>query len=278
MGVIGATGGREISRRRVSEQASQRAFFGVSALLFAASAAVTIVWCGSMSAMGEMPMPGGWTMSMAWMRMPGQTWPSAAASFLGMWVVMMVAMMLPSLVPVLWRYRQALGRTGEARLGGLATLVGVGYFFAWTVFGMLAFPLGVALAAVETQLPALARAVPIAVAMVVLIAGFLQLTAWKAHHLACCREAPGRGRTLPADAGTAWRHGLRLGLHCSYCCAGLTAMLLVIGVMDLRAMAVVAAAVTVERLAPAGERAARAIGAVVVGAGLTLIARAAGLG
>jgi hypothetical protein len=42
-----------------------------------------------------MPMPGGWTMSMAWMRMPGQTWPGAAASFLGMWVVMMVAMMLP---------------------------------------------------------------------------------------------------------------------------------------------------------------------------------------
>ena len=35
-------------------------------------------------------MPGGWTMAMAWMRMPGQTWPGAAASFLGMWVVMMV--------------------------------------------------------------------------------------------------------------------------------------------------------------------------------------------
>jgi hypothetical protein len=34
---------------------------------------------------------------MAWMRMPGQTWPGAAASFLGMWVVMMVAMMLPYL-------------------------------------------------------------------------------------------------------------------------------------------------------------------------------------
>jgi hypothetical protein len=53
--------------------AFERAFFGVSALLFAASAAVTIVWCASMSAMGEMPMPGGWTMSMAWMWMPGQT-------------------------------------------------------------------------------------------------------------------------------------------------------------------------------------------------------------
>jgi acetyl-CoA C-acetyltransferase len=40
VGIIGATAGREISRRIVSERASQRAFFGVSALLFAASAAV----------------------------------------------------------------------------------------------------------------------------------------------------------------------------------------------------------------------------------------------
>ena len=64
-------------RRMVSERASQRALFGVSALLFAASAAATILWCTFMSAMGEMPMPGGWTMSMAWMRMPGQTWPAS---------------------------------------------------------------------------------------------------------------------------------------------------------------------------------------------------------
>ncbi|BDG01533.1 DUF2182 domain-containing protein [Anaeromyxobacter oryzae] len=259
-----------------SDRASQRAFLGIAALLFAASAAVTIGWCASMSAMGEMPMPGGWTMSMAWMRMPGQTWPGAAASFLGMWVVMMVAMMLPSLVPMLRRYRQAVGRTG--RLGRLTALVGVGYFLVWTVFGIAAFPLGVALAAVEMEEPALARAAPIAVGVVVLVAGSLQLTAWKARQLACCREAPGRGRTLPADAGTAWRHGLRLGLHCSFCCAGPMAVLLVIGVMDLRAMAVVTAAITVERLAPAGERVARAIGAVVLGAGLLLIARAAGLG
>jgi predicted metal-binding membrane protein len=266
----------EISRRMASERASQHAFLGVSALLFAASAAVTIVWCASMSAMGEMSMPGGWTMSMAWMRMPGQTWPGAAAAFLGMWIVMMVAMMLPSLVPMLWRYRQAVGRTGG--LGRLTALVGLGYFFVWTVFGMAAFPLGVALAAIEMQQPALARAVPIAVGVVVLIAGSLQLTAWKARHLACCRELPGRGRTLPADAGTAWRHGLRLGLHCSHCCAGLVAILLVIGVMEPRAMAVVAAAITVERLAPAGEPVARAIGSVVVGAGLFLIARTAGLG
>ncbi len=261
-----------------SDRASQRAFFGVSALLFAASAAVTIVWCVSMSAMGGMSMPGGWTMSMAWMRMPGQTWPGAAAWFLGMWVVMMVAMMMPSLVPMLSRYRQAVVRRGETRLGPLTALVGVGYFFVWAVVGMAAFPLGVALAAVEMQQQALARAVPIAVGVVVLIAGALQFSGWKARHLACCREEPGPGRTLTADAGTAWRHGMRLGLHCSHCSAPLMAILLVVGVMDLRAMAVVAAAITVERLAPAGERFARAIGVVVVGAGLLLIARAAGFG
>ena len=260
------------------ERASQQAFWGVSALVFAASAVATSVWCASMSAMGEMPMPGGWTMSMAWMRMPGQTWARATASFLGMWSVMMVAMMLPSLVPMLWRYRQAVGRTGGTRLGGLTALVGVGYFVVWTVWGMAVFPLGVALAAIAMQQPALARAVPIAVGVVVLIAGALQFTAWKARHLACCREAPGRGRALPPAPGTAWRHGLRLGLHCSHCCAGLMAILLVIGVMDLRAMAVVAAAITGERLAAAGERVARAIGAVVVGAGVFLIARGAGLG
>jgi predicted metal-binding membrane protein len=259
----------------VTEQASRRAFLSVSALLFAASAALTIVWCTSMSAMGEMPMPGGWTMSMAWMRMPGQTWPGAAASFLCMWIVMMVAMMLPSLMPMLWHYRLAVGRTGATRLARLTAWVGLGYFFVWTAFGMAAFALGVALAALEMQLPVLARAVPVAAGVVVLSAGALQFTAWKSHHLACCRPTPGRYRTLPDDAGTAWRHGVRLGLHCSYCCAGLTAILLVIGVMDLRAMAVVTAAITVERVAPAGERVARAIGAMVVVAGLFLIARAA---
>ena len=239
---------------------SERVFFGGSALLFAASAGVTIVWSASMSAMGEMPMPGGWTMSMAWTRMPGQTWPAAAASFLAMWAVMMVAMMLPSLVPMLRCYRRAVAGSDVSRLGGLTALVGVGYFLVWTAFGMGVYPVGAALAAVEMRQPELARAVPVAVGLVVLMAGSLQLTAWKARELAWCREAPGRGRTLPADARTAWRHGLRLGLHCSRCCLGWMTILLVIGVMDLRAMAVVAAAITVERLAPAGERVARATG------------------
>jgi predicted metal-binding membrane protein len=268
--------GKRYEVRAPGELASRR-FLGASALIFAVSAAVTIVWCASMSDMGGMPMPGGWTMSMAWMRMGGQTWPGAAASFLGMWVVMMVAMMMPALVPMLWRYRQAVGGAGEARSGLLSAIAGFGYFLVWTLIGIAVFPVGVALAAIEMQQPALSRAVPSAIGVVVEVAGCSQLTAWKARHLACCREACVRGRTLAADAGTAFRHGLRLGLHCGQCCTGLIAILLVLGVMDLRAMAVVTAAITAERLAPAGERVARVVGLAAVSAGLFLIARAAGL-
>jgi predicted metal-binding membrane protein len=277
MDFIAAIEEREISRRMLSEQASEGAFFAISALLFFVSAAVTIVWCGSMSEMGDMPMPGGWTMSMAWMVMTGQTWLGAAASFLGMWIVMMAAMMLPSLVPMLWRYRQTVQKTSEARLGWLTTLVGLGYFFVWTLVGAAAFPVGAALATVEMQLPALSRAVPIAAGIVILVAAAVQFTAWKAHHLTCCRTVPEPGLILPANSNAAWRHGLSLGLHCTYCCAGLTMILLVVGVMDLRAMAVVTAAITCERLVPGGTLVARSIGAVAVGTGLFLIARACGL-
>ena len=261
MGVIDATTGLAISQRNASDRASQYAFLGVCALLFVATAAITLVRSTSMPAMGRMPMPGART-----------------HAFLGMWVVMMVAMMLPSLVPMLWRYHQAFEKTGGMRRGRLTTLVGVGYFFVWTVVGVAVFPLGVARAEIEMQLPAVARAVPIAVGAVVVIAGLLQFTAWKARHLACWRESLGPGHPLRADGSTAWRWGVRLGLRCGYCCANLMAILLVIGVMDVRAMAAVTAAITVERLAPASERVARVIGAVIVATGLFLVARTAGLG
>ena len=254
---------------------SRRALLGVSAIVFAASAAMTIASCVSMTAMGEMEMPGGWALSMLWMRMPGQTWLGAAASFVGMWLAMMVAMMLPSLTPLLWRYGQAIGRTDAGRVGQLTALVGGAYFFVWAVVGMMVFPLGVALADVLMREPALARAVPIAVGATVLVAGVLQRTGWKARQLALCREVPGRGTTLGAEPGTAWRYGLCLGLHCVRSCAGLTAVVLGLGVMDVRVMVAVGAAITAERLAPNGERVARVIGVIVVAAGLLVMARAA---
>lgn len=253
--------------------ARDRAFLATSALLFVASAAGTTYWCGSMS--GGMPMPGGWTMSMAWMRMPGQTWLGAASSFLGMWVVMMVAMMLPSLVAMLLSYRRAVRTESDAtRLGGLTALVGAGYFFVWAVFGAVAYPLGVVLAAAEMRSSALARSVPIATGVVLLLAGCLQLTSWKSRQLRCCRDPPGCWALLPPERRTAWRHGLRLGLHCARCCSAFMMVLLVIDLMNLGAMGMVATAITVERFAPRPEAAARASGVVVVAAGALMVVRA----
>jgi len=245
-------------------EASQRTFLGVAALLFAAGTATTIYQCVSMSAMGGMTMPGGWTMSMAWMRMPG--------AFLVMWLAMMLAMMLPSLLPALQRYRAGVGRTG------LTLLVGLGYFAVSTALGAAIFPLGAALAALQMHWPLLAHAAPAAAGLIVVAAGFAQFTAWKAHQLACCRDAPGRCAAYGTTALSAWRSGLRLGVHCSCCCIPQMAVLLAIGVMNLRAMAVVSAAIAAERLLAAGPRLARGAGAVAVCVGLLVVAHAAGLG
>ncbi len=251
------------------------AFLCTCALLFIASTWGTIAWCGSMA--DGMPMPGGWTMSMAWMRMPDQTWGGATATFMGMWVVMMVAMMLPSLAPMLSRYRRAVGGRDEAHLRSITALAGAGYFLVWTLVGAVAYPLGIAVAAAEMRWPALARAVPLATGVVLLLAGYVQLTAWKARHLECCRGALTSGRSLPADARGAWKHGLRLGTHCAWCCCGFMLALLVSGVMDLNVMALVAAAITVERLAPAAQRAARATDVGLIALGSFVIARVIGI-
>jgi Predicted metal-binding integral membrane protein len=137
------------------------------------------------------------------------------------------------------------------------------------------YPLGIGVAALEIRLPVLARAVPIAIGAIFVIAGAIQFTAWKAHHMACCRQSPHCGSALPTDVRSAWRYGLRLGIHCISCCFNFVVILLSIGIMDLRAMLFVTLAVSVERLAPGGERAARATGWVIVAIGITLIARLA---
>ena len=265
----------KISQNILLRQTSQKVFWGVSFLLFIVSVVITIIWASSMSEMGGMQMPGGWIMSMTWMLMPGQNWFFASLTFMGMWIVMMIAMMLPSLAPNLERYRQVVDSRQVARIGWLTTLVGAGYLFIWTVFGMLAFSIGILLADIEMQQPLLSRAVPIIIGVVVLIAGLLQFTKWKGHHLACYLEKP--NLTLPARVGSAWRYGLRLGLNCVRCCANHMIILLVIGVMDLNVMVAITAAITIERLVPGRERVAKVIGTVIAGAGLFLIVRAATL-
>ncbi len=192
--------------------------------------------------MDNMPMGGG----------AAHAWAAAPAAFIGMWVLMMVPMMLPSVLPVLWRCRRA------------AAPVGVGYVVVWAVLGVAALPMSIALTGLS----------PVATGMIVAIAGAWQFTSWKAHHLACFRN-PAPGRVAPrAGVYAALRHGTRLGLECVRCCGNLMVIPLAFGTMDLRAMAVVGAAITLERLAPTSERVARGVGVAAVMTGLILIASA----
>jgi len=248
----------------------------VSALSFLASAAATIYWSRSMA--GGVPMPGGWALSMAWMRMPGQTWLSGAAGFLAVWVVMMVAMMLPSLVPLLSSYRRSLPRRDDLPMERLTAAAGAGYFFVWAVYGAVAYALGVVVTGAELRWSSFARLVPVATGLVLVLAGAFQLTAWKSRQLVRCWDALGRGRewSRPPDARATWRDGLRLGTRCGLCCSGFMVALLVTGMMRLGAIAGVAAAIALERLAPRPERVARAAGAVVLAAGALVIVRALG--
>jgi predicted metal-binding membrane protein len=243
---------------------SERAFRVTVALVFAASAAVTVAWCGSMSGMPGMEMPGGWTMSMAWMRMPGQGWLDYAGMFLGMWAVMMLSMMMPVAAPMLARYRRAVR---APNVNALSACVAGGYFAVWMSAGVVLLPPGVVFAEWTMQSPALSRTVPVIGALAILAAGASQFTAWKSRLLTGCRHSIGCHSDTQPNYRAAWRHGLEIGLRCVCCCAAPTAVLLVIGVMDLRAMALVTMAICAERLMPASIHAARAIGAILLVAG-----------
>jgi predicted metal-binding membrane protein len=249
----------------------ERLFLGTVAVLFLVSAGVTIYSCRSMY--GGMPMPGGWTMSMAWMRMPGQAWEAAAGAFLGLWLVMMVAMMLPSLVPMLLRYRRAIRLQANTQLGGLTAISAAGYFFVWLFAGALIYPVGVFLSAAEMRSPTLQSFIPLAIGIVLLLAGAVQLTSWKIRRLTRCRNTPICAQSR-SSSRTAWRHGLHLGVDCSLCCAGFMIVLIVADLMSLTYMAVATAAITAERFASRPKRMAGMIGVVIIACGVLAIARA----
>jgi predicted metal-binding membrane protein len=254
--------------RDPADAAPRRAFALGCIVLFVGCAAVTIGRGVSMSAMAALPMRGGWSLSMHWLAMCGRNVPAQMAAWLGMWSAMTVAMMLPATVPNLWRYHCAAVHAGASRPYALAACVGAGYLLVWLGLGVVIAISGTAMATVLLERPALARAMPFGTAAVLILAGALQCTAWKARQLTHCRQWPIGADAAPTCFGRAWRCGLSLGRHCSASCAGLTAILLVGGVMDLRVMAVVTAAITAERLSFHGDRVARAIGVLALVAGL----------
>lgn len=254
----------------VSASTARRAFIAASALLFAASGGATVMICLAMAEMGEVPMAGGWSMSTAWTPLCGGSWPAAAGAFLGMWALMTTAMMLPSLTPALWRLRESAAAAGVARPGLFATWAGLAYLLVWTGLGLAVFAGGVLLLEAALRWPLLARAVPFMAGLAVIAAGLFQSSRWKLAVLAHCSDVARQD----TGAATAIGQGLRLGFACCASCAGLTVLLLVGGVMDPRGMAVVALAITAERLASAGARVARGIGGLMLGAGFAQLAQA----
>jgi predicted metal-binding membrane protein len=205
---------------------------------------------------------------MMWVPMPGQSWAVAAATFAIAWTVMMVPMMLPSLAPTLWRYRRAELESGASRAAVAAVGAGAVYFLVWAVVGVGLFAAGLAVSSATMRSAELARLMPAASGTLLLGAGVFQLTEWKACQLHTCRAM--------VNTGGPWLFGLRLGVRCVLCCAGLMALLLVLGAMNLGSIALVGAVITVERLAPKPVLVARVAGVAILAAGGVMLARAFG--
>jgi len=253
----------------VPSRASERATCVAALAIFALAASLTIYFTRSMS--GGMPMPGNWTMEMMWMVMPGQTWIRAALTFSGMWLAMMVAMMLPSALPMLLLYRRAAAFRGASRLSALTFAIGTGYFLVWTLFGVLAYGAGETVTRTAMIWPAWSSAVPLATAAALVLAGIYQLTPWKSTCLKHCRDPL---LLVAHHLGGGWLGALRLGIHhgafCAACCWGLMLIQLVLGVMNLPVMAAVALVIALEKVLAKGALVARITGYASVLGGVAL--------
>ena len=184
------------------------------------------------------------------------------AAFLGLWLAMMAAMMLPALAPV--GVMLAGERAGRAaRLGGL---IG-GYLMAWAAFGVLAL----ALSALSSWLVDRSERAAVGVGALLLVAaGVYQLTPLKDRCLSLCRSPLRILMHVGAYRGPL-RHvraGVYHGGYCIGCCWALMVALIALGIMDLRWMLAFSVVVTLEKLWRHGQRFSYAVGVGLVVLGL----------
>jgi predicted metal-binding membrane protein len=234
-------------------------FVAFCVVSFIGSVAATIYFCRSMCCGIE--MPGGWTMSMMWIRMHGQTWFSSAVSFLLMWLTMMVAMMLPSALPTFLKTKRA-----PAALSAMA----IGYFGIWTIFGLGIYALGVVFAAAAMRWENFSRLVPALFSASLIAVGAFQLTRWKITGLLRCRSTFGCASACP-ERETNFRLGCKQAAACCYCCAGPTIILIVLGMMNPFVIVVVAVTIAAEKLAPRPEMITRLVGISAIFAGVAYV-------
>ena len=185
---------------------------------------------------------------------PG-TDPGALGFYVGVWVVMMAAMMFPSIWPMVVAYaaiQRGRRERGKSRSGPVAVGLFVGgYLAAWTAFGLATY--GVPQLGRSLSIDALAwdSAGPYVAGGVILAAAVYQLTPAKD---VCLRKCRGPldfvlGYWKPGYRG-ALRMGVEHGAWCVGCCWALMAALFALGVMSLGWMAFVAAMIAAEKLLP----------------------------
>jgi len=202
-----------------------------------------------------------------------ESWSDGLAAFVAMWMAMMVPMMLPSLIPGLSRYRQAVRGVNGMPLHRLTAMVGAGYFMIWALLGVVTFIASTAVVAAELRWGIGPWQAQLGSGAVLVVAGLVQLSTWKSRQLARWRETSGCGMARSPHTLDAWRHGRRLGVDCALSCSGLMVALLAAGMMNPVAMALVALAITAERLAPAPLWVERLAGLAIVVVGVLTVAR-----
>ena len=177
--------------------------------------------------------------------------------YLGIWVTMMAAMMLPSTAPA----AQHVARLAR-RVPTLPFVAG--YLAIWTGYGLVAYALFRVVTSLDVGWLAWDRGGPYAAGAVIVAAGVYELTPLKRRSLGRCRRARHPERPL--------RSGVAHGLDCVGCSGALMAVLFVLGAMSLFWMAAVAVSIFAEKVPPFGTRLAPLFAAALIALGLWVAA------
>jgi predicted metal-binding membrane protein len=167
--------------------------------------------------------------------------------FLGIWVVMMAAMMFPSVAPTIALY----SKMTRQRSPLSPLLFAGGYLVTWSGAGLVAFALAAILERVPGDLFAWDRAGRGIAGVTLVVAAVYELTPLKDVCLGKCRSPLGflLGSWRDGPWG-ALRMGAKNGAWCVGCCWALMASLFALGVMSVVWMAVVAGLIAVEKTLP----------------------------
>lgn len=233
-------------------------FIVICLLAFVISIIATLHFCAPMG--GDMKMPGGWTMSMMWMRMPGNTWMESFASFMLMWMAMMIAMMMPAALAMFLKIKKR---------WSFLCYTALGYFIVWILAGIPVYFLGMQLAAASMQSESLSNAVPLLFGITLILAGLYQFTPLKMTTLLHCRSAYGCAISCLQN-NTGFLLGSKQGISCCICSAALMMVQLILGIMNPLIMIIVAIAITLEKLLPRPDIIVRIFGALIIIGGFVI--------